>query len=162
MQELFRKHSFNPLGGCLLAIIQLPIFIGLYRALSLDVELRGASLFGESVRFCSNLAAPDMLVCWEQYLPKFLSGPTGYLGPYFNLLPLITVRLFLFQQKTMMPPPADEQAAMQQTIMKFMTIFMGFMFYKVPSGLVFTLFAPAFGALSSGNFCHQNQLPVGH
>ncbi|MGC4004331.1 MAG: YidC/Oxa1 family insertase periplasmic-domain containing protein [Pirellulales bacterium] len=54
-QELFRQHSYNPFGGCLLAFVQLPIFMGLYRALMIDVELRGAPLFGESVRWCSNL-----------------------------------------------------------------------------------------------------------
>jgi YidC/Oxa1 family membrane protein insertase len=34
-----------------------------------------------------------------------------------------------------MPPPADEQAAMQQKMMKYMMVFMGIMFYKVASGL---------------------------
>ncbi len=32
-QELFRKHNYNPLGGCLVLFIQLPIFIGLYKSL---------------------------------------------------------------------------------------------------------------------------------
>ena len=43
-QELFRKHNYNPLGGCLPMFIQLPIFIGLYRSLMVDVELRQAPL----------------------------------------------------------------------------------------------------------------------
>jgi YidC/Oxa1 family membrane protein insertase len=34
-----------------------------------------------------------------------------------------------------MPPPTDEQTAMQQKIMKYMTVFMGVMFFKVASGL---------------------------
>ena len=29
MQELYRKHNFNPFGGCLLMFVQLPIFVGL-------------------------------------------------------------------------------------------------------------------------------------
>ncbi len=65
-QELFRKHNFNPFGGCLLAFAQLPIFMGLYRALMIDVELRAAPLFGENIRWCSNLGAPDMLWFWER------------------------------------------------------------------------------------------------
>ena len=32
MQELYKKHNFNPLSGCLVVFIQMPIFIGLYRA----------------------------------------------------------------------------------------------------------------------------------
>jgi YidC/Oxa1 family membrane protein insertase len=34
-----------------------------------------------------------------------------------------------------MPPPTDEQTAMQQKIMTYMMVFMGVMFYKVASGL---------------------------
>jgi YidC/Oxa1 family membrane protein insertase len=34
-----------------------------------------------------------------------------------------------------MPPPTDEQAAMQQKMIKYMMVFMGFMFFKVASGL---------------------------
>ena len=45
-QELYRKHKINPLGGCLPVFLQLPIFIGLYRALMVDVELRQSPLFG--------------------------------------------------------------------------------------------------------------------
>ena len=135
MQELWRKHNYNPMGGCLLAFVQLPIFIGLYRALMIDVELRGAPLFSEAIRWCSNLGAPDMLFYWGNWSPQMLFGETGWLGPYFNVLPLITIVLFLLQQKMFMPPPTDEQSAMQQKIMTYMMIFMGFFFYKVASGL---------------------------
>ena len=44
VQELYKKHNFNPFGGCLLVFIQLPIFIGLYRCLSVDIDLRDAAL----------------------------------------------------------------------------------------------------------------------
>ena len=46
MQELYRKHKINPLGGCLPVFLQLPIFIGLYRSIMVDVELRQSPLFG--------------------------------------------------------------------------------------------------------------------
>jgi YidC/Oxa1 family membrane protein insertase len=136
-QELFRKHNYNPFGGCLVMLIQLPIFIGLYRALSVDVELRQAPLIAESIRWCSNLAAPDMLYDWFWLMPSWVtSGQAFYsLGPYFNLLPILTIAMFIYQQKKFMPPPADEQAAMQQKIMQYMMIFMGVLFYKVASGL---------------------------
>ncbi|HVX64453.1 MAG TPA: YidC/Oxa1 family insertase periplasmic-domain containing protein, partial [Pirellulales bacterium] len=89
-QELFRKHNYNPLSGCLPALVQLPIFLGLYRSLAVDIELRQAPLLGEAIRWCSNLAAPDMLWYWEAILPQFLAGKTGWLGPYLNVLPLVT------------------------------------------------------------------------
>jgi len=113
----------------------LPIFMGLYRALMIDPELRAAPLLGESIRWCSNLGAPDMLWYWEPYLPAFLSGVNGYLGPYLNVFPLVTVGLFLVQQKQMMPPATDDQSAMQQKMMKYMTVLMGLMFYNVACGL---------------------------
>lgn len=134
MQDLFRKHNYNPFGGCLMMFVQLPIFIGLYRSLMVDVELRQAPLI-PGVAWCSNLAAPDMLWYWQPYLPAYFASPEGWLGPYFNLLPCITVVLFLVHQKMFMPPPTDEQGEMQQKIMKYMMIFMGVMFFKVASGL---------------------------
>jgi len=136
-QELFRQHNYNPFSGCLVLFIQLPIFIGLYKALAIDVELRQAPLISESIRWCSNLAAPDMLFNWSFLWPEWFNRGQGMfgLGPYFNILPIVTIAIFLWQQKKMMPPPADEQAAMQQRIMNFMMVFMGILFYKVPSGL---------------------------
>jgi len=136
-QELFRKHNYNPLSGCLPVFLQLPIFIALYRSLMVDVELRQAPLLTESIRWCSNLAGPDMLFDWHSIMPDWVNSGAGMfaLGPYFNILPIITIVLFLWQQQKMMPPPADEQAAMQQKIMKYMMVFMGIMFYKVASGL---------------------------
>jgi YidC/Oxa1 family membrane protein insertase len=140
-QELFRKHNYNPLSGCLPVFLQLPIFIGLYRALMVDVELRGAALLGPSIRWCSNLAAPDMLFDWSGFWASigwgwFNSGQGMLsLGPYFNILPLVTIALFIVQQKMFMPPPADDQAKIQQNMMSFMMIFMGLIFFKVASGL---------------------------
>lgn len=137
MQELYRKHGVNPLAGCLPMLLQFPVFIGLYRGLAVDIELRQASLFGENVRWCSNLAAPDMLLDWSGFMPDFITRGHNIvsLGPYLNVLPLVTIGLFLLQQKMFMPEAANEQAAMQQKIMKYMMVFMGFLFYKVPSGL---------------------------
>ncbi|NBW87694.1 MAG: membrane protein insertase YidC, partial [Planctomycetia bacterium] len=134
-QELWRKHNYNPMGGCLLVFIQVPIFMGLYRSLATDVELRQAPLFSTALRWCSNLAAPDMLWDWSPYLPSFLTAPEGWLGPYLNLFPLLTIGLFLWQQKLFMPPAMDEQQKMQQQVMNYMMWFMALMFFKVPCGL---------------------------
>ena len=131
-QELFKKHNYNPLGGCLVLFVQLPIFIGLYRSLSVDVELRDAPMFWEGFGWAANLAAPDMLFRWDGIMPELV---VGWLGPYFHVLPLVTVGLFLLQQKMFMPPPTDDQAKMQQKVMQYMMVFIGFMFFKVASGL---------------------------
>ena len=44
---------------------------GLYRSLVVDVELRQAPLISSAVRWCSNLAAPDMLWNWHNVVPGF-------------------------------------------------------------------------------------------
>ncbi|MGI9177033.1 MAG: YidC/Oxa1 family insertase periplasmic-domain containing protein, partial [Pirellulales bacterium] len=134
-QELWRKHNYNPMGGCLLVFIQVPIFMGLYRSLATDVELRQAPLFSSAIRWCSNLAAPDMLWDWSKVLPPFLTAPEGWLGPFLNLFPLVTIGLFLWQQKLFMPPAVDEQQKVQQQVMNYMMWFMALMFFKVPCGL---------------------------
>ena len=136
-QELFRKHNYNPAAGCLPLFLQLPIFLGLYRALTVDVELRQAPLFTDSIRFCGNLAAPDQLYDWSWLMPHWVDTGQGFLrlGPYFNLLPIATVLLFLLQQKMFMPEATTEQAQLQQKMMKYMMGFMGLLFFAVPSGL---------------------------
>jgi len=139
MQELWRKHNYNPMSGCLLAFLQLPIFFGLWRALMINVELRGAPLFGEAIHWCSNLAAPDMLFYWKDwpFIPSFLTAYRGFgsLGPYLNILPVFTISLFILQQQMFMPPATDDQTRMQQKMMKYMLVLICYAYYTVPSGL---------------------------
>ncbi|QDV27073.1 YidC/Oxa1 family insertase periplasmic-domain containing protein [Aureliella helgolandensis] len=135
MQELYAKHNFKPLAGCLPMFIQLPIFIGLYRCLSVDISLRQQPLI-PGIEWCSNLAAPDQLLDWSSWMPAFFAERgVGWLGPYFNILPMVTVLLFIVQQKMLMPKATDDQTRMTQNMMQVMTIFMGVLFFKVPSGL---------------------------
>src|SRR6185312_10413730 len=62
-------------------------------------------------------------------------GGLPFLGDYFNLLPFGVVALMLVQTKLFSPPATTPEAEAQQKMMKYMMIFMAFMFYKVPSGL---------------------------
>lgn len=156
-QDLFKKHNYNPLGGCLIMFIQLPIFIGLYRSLSVDVHLRQAPLISEAIRWCSNLAAPDMLFPWAAFMPGIV---VNFLGPYFNILPLATVALFLAQQKMFMPPPTDDQTRMQQKIMQYMMIFIGFMFFKVASGLCIYFIASSVWGLAERKLLPKKDAPT--
>lgn len=147
MMELYRKHQVNPLGGCLPLLMQLPIFLGLYFALQESIHFRLAGFL-----WIRNLAAPDMMIWWGESIP-WISDPDNiggilYLGPYFNLLPVLAVIFMLVQQKLMMPPPQDEQQAMQQKIFKYMMIFFGIMFYKVAAGLCIYFIASSLWGLA--------------
>jgi YidC/Oxa1 family membrane protein insertase len=133
-RELFKKYNYNPFSGCLMLFLQLPIFFGLFRGLSVDIALRDQPLI-PGIDWCKNLAAPDKLWMWKDWMPKFLADELGFLGPYLNILPLITVVLFLVQQKMFMPPPTDDQQRLMQKMMTYMMVFMGVLFFKVPAGL---------------------------
>ena len=132
-QELFKKYNYKPLGGCLMGFIQLPVFLGLYRGLSLDIALRDQPLF-PGLSWCTNLSGPDQLMYWKYLSPSWL-GESGWFGPFLNILPLVTMCLFLLQQKMFTPPAVDENQKMMQKMMSFMMLFMAIMFFKVPAGL---------------------------
>lgn len=121
--ELWRKYDIKPLAGCLPVLLQMPIFIGLYQCLNSAVDLRLAHFL-----WIDNLAAPDAAFNFPFPMPAVV-------GPHLNILPLITVVLFLTQQKLFMPPPADEQAEMTQKMMNMMTLMFGALFWHQPSGL---------------------------
>lgn len=120
---LYGKYGVNPMAGCLPVLIQMPIFVGLWQALNTSVALRH-----ESFLWIGDLAAPDMLFHLPFEVP--------WLGwTWFNLLPFIVIGLMLVQTKLFSPPPTTPEAEQTQKMMKFMMIFMGIMFYKVPAGL---------------------------
>jgi len=119
---LYKKHKVNPVGGCLPALVQLPIFVGLWQALNTFVGLRQAPFL-----WINDLAAPDMLFRFPV--------DVIFLGHWFNLLPILVVSLMLVQTKLFSPPPTTPEAEMQQKTMKYMMVVMAVMFYKVPSGL---------------------------
>jgi YidC/Oxa1 family membrane protein insertase len=121
---LYKKHGVNPVAGCLPALVQLPIFMGLWQAINTSFPLRHATFL-----WINDLAAPDMLF-------RFPGGTeVPLLGRWFNLLPFLFVGLMLVQTKLFSPPATTPEAEMQQKTMKYMMIFMAVMFYKVPSGL---------------------------
>jgi YidC/Oxa1 family membrane protein insertase len=132
--ELYRKHGVSPMGSCWVVLLQMPIFMGLYYALQESIHFRLAPFL-----WIKNLAAPDMLVYWGQNIPWISRiqdmGGFLYLGPFFNILPVLAVTLMIVQQKFLMPPATDETQEMQQKMMKYMSVFFGIMFYKVAAGL---------------------------
>lgn len=142
--DLFNKHKCNPLGGCLTAFIQLPIFFGLYQAFSISVAMRGAPFL-----WINNLAAPDALFQFPMVMPLF--------GPSFNLLPILTVCLFLAQQKLLMPPATTPEMEMQHKMFFYMTIFMGYMFYSVAAGMCVYFIASSLWGLAERKLLPKNK-----
>ena len=149
---LYKKHGVNPMGGCLPALIQLPIFVGLWQALNTSVPLRHATFL-----WIRDLAAPDMLFQFPFEVP--------FLGDWFNLLPFLVVALMLVQTKLFSPPATTPEAEQQQKMMKYMMVFMGVMFYKVPSGLGIYFITSSLWAIGERlllpKITHADLTPVG-
>ncbi len=126
-QELFAREGLTPpLGGCLPMFIQMPIFFGLYACLRTAFELRHAPF----ALWIEDLSKPDALltISLDTHLP--LIGVIEY----FNLLPILMIVLWIWQQK-LMPVPTDEQAAKMQKMMMWMPAIMGIFLYNYASGL---------------------------
>lgn len=125
--KLYKEEgvSMFPAGGCLLMLLQIPVFIGLYWGLSLSIELRQASF----VFWINDLSQPDAAFTLSSNIP--LLGT-----PFVNILPVFMLAAMVFQQKTQ-PRAADPQQAQQQKMTMYIMMFViGFIFYNMPSGLV--------------------------
>ena len=122
MMQLYRTYKVNPLGGCLPMVIQIPVFIALYRLLDYSLELRHAPFW----LWINDLAAPDRLGHFAVKLP-LLEEPTG--------IPVLTLFMgaTMFLQQKMTPTPGDPT---QAKVMMFMPIFFTFIFLNFPAGLV--------------------------
>lgn len=124
--ELYKKYNINPLGGCLPLLLQMPIFIALYQALTKSIDLRGAGFL-----WINDLSMPDA-VGIPFTLPIF--------GNSINILPLAMVVLMVVQQKisskVMGGAVTEEQKQQQKMMLIIMPIMFGFIFYNMPSGMV--------------------------
>lgn len=121
---LYREFKVNPLGGCLPLILQIPVFFALYQVLIRSVALKGAHFL-----WIKDLSAPDRLFTLPVSLPL--------LGNEVNLLPILMAIGMFFQQKLSMSATTGAGSAEQQKLMMILfPLMFGFIFYRMPSGLV--------------------------
>ena len=106
MMEMYRTEKINPLGGCFPILIQIPVFLTLYRVLLSSVEMRDAGWIG----WITDLSVRD---------------------PYFILPAIMMATMFL--QIKLNPTPPDP---MQARIMMLMPLVFGAMMFMFPAGLV--------------------------
>lgn len=122
MMGLYKSHKVNPMGGCLPMVIQIPVFIALYRLLDYAIELRHAPF----MLWIDDLSAPDRLFEFGFSIP-FMDPPYG--------IPVLTLLMgaSMFVQQKMTPTPGDPT---QAKVMMLMPIIFTFIFINFPSGLV--------------------------
>jgi YidC/Oxa1 family membrane protein insertase len=116
------KVSLLP-GGCLLAFLQMPIWIALYNVLQTTFEMRHARFL-----WVQDLTASDHLLAMP-----FTDG-WPILNGWFNLLPLLMMATWYFSA-AMQPLPADPQQAQQAKMMRWMPMLMGVFLYNTAAGL---------------------------
>src|SRR4030065_1931967 len=85
MMNLYKTYKINPMSGCLPMLLQIPVFIALYKGLLVAIELRHAPF----VLWINDLSAPELL--WDIAM-------AGYTIP-IRLLPLLMGISMFFQQK---------------------------------------------------------------
>jgi YidC/Oxa1 family membrane protein insertase len=117
IMEMYRRNGVNPLGGCLPMVMQFPVFIGLYNALSTPIELRHAPFL-----WIKDLSRPD----WESLPFTF--------GDWHLGIPVLTILMgaSMFVQQWMTPSAGDPN---QRKMMMLMPVMFTFMFVSFPAGL---------------------------
>ncbi|GAB4369144.1 MAG: membrane protein insertase YidC [Deltaproteobacteria bacterium] len=138
MMNLYKTYNINPMSGCLPMILQIPVFIALYKGLLVAIELRHSPFF----LWINDLSAPEHL--WD-------IAVAGYTIP-IRLLPLLMGISMFFQQKL---SPSGGMDPTQQKMMMFLPLIFTFMFWGFPTGL--TIYWLVNNLLSIGQQILQNR-----
>ncbi len=124
--QMYKERGINPLAGCFPMLLQMPVFIALYRMLWNAFELRGASFL-----WIDDLSQPDRL-----FRIPFTDGLTVFNGAlqWFNILPILVAVAMMLSMK-LAPTTGPSQNPQQKMMMRIMPIFFGFISYGFSSGL---------------------------
>jgi YidC/Oxa1 family membrane protein insertase len=115
---LYKEYGVNPFGGCLPALIQMPVFFSLYYMLQNAVELRGQSFL-----WVHDLTKPDVV----------FSLPFLFLGfhPALHPLPILVTGLMAVMMR-MTPQIGDPT---QAKVAQFMPLVFLVIFYNFAAAL---------------------------
>ena len=136
---LYREHGVNPFAGCLPLLIQLPIFLSLWRAILATLASTPDQLLELQDRIM--IGGLDHLVPLKNtFLWMNLALPDQ-----FYILPILVVITTYLQQKLIMPvtstssgsgnDAADQAARMSKQMTTFMPLLFGFFALTYSSGL---------------------------
>ncbi len=141
--KLYQEAGVNPAAGCLLPLIQLPVFIALYRSFIIFLNLKkdGAQVFGELnkilyVKFLHLSNIDSMFFIYDLTLSPAKAKTFSYL-----IIPVITAFLQYWMTKTssfQMEEGGEtsefQQVFQMQTKILF-PLFLGWISYTFPVGL---------------------------
>jgi YidC/Oxa1 family membrane protein insertase len=135
LMALYAREKINPLLGCLPMLATIPVFLALFKVLSVSIEMRHAPFFG----WVQDLSARDPttifnlfgLIPWDPSTAPLI-GSILSTSLHIGIWPLL---YGLFQWLTMaMSPPAPDPT--QQRIMQFMPIVFTFVLSQLAVGLL--------------------------
>ncbi|KAL3917158.1 MAG: hypothetical protein SGPRY_006514, partial [Prymnesium sp.] len=142
LQKLYQDNQahlakVNPLAGCLPALAQIPIFIGLYRAL---LELAKDNLLTEPFLWIPSLEGPSRdYTEGIKWLTEGWANGAPALGWHDTLAYLVLPVVLVASQyvsTAFLTPKTDDPAQQQsQAILKFLPLMIGWFSLNVPSGL---------------------------
>ena len=169
MQEEFQRIGYNPaetLSGCLPLVIQMPILIGLYRAIFFLLGATPQALFELTERAYDFVDLGALLPIDNQFLWLNLGQPDP-----FYVLPVLVFATMFVQQKLLSPVKKDQPknakknqqpdptAQMSQTMQYTMPIMFGFMSLQFSSGLsIYWVLANIIG-IFQGYYVRQAMAP---
>ncbi|MBI2283653.1 MAG: membrane protein insertase YidC [Bacteroidetes bacterium] len=120
--KLFREAGVNPLGGCIPALLQIPIFFALYSFFNSNISLRGKEFL-----WSHDLSSYDSIAHLPFTIPAF--------GDHISLFTITAVATsFLISIYNMSMTPTQDNPALKYMpyIFPFMLLFI---FNKLPSAL---------------------------
>ncbi|MDQ6815271.1 MAG: membrane protein insertase YidC [Bacteroidota bacterium] len=121
--KLFREAGVNPLGGCIPAVLQIPIFFALYSFFNSEIALRGQSFL-----WAKDLSSYDVIA----RLP--FSIPFGF-GDHISLFTITAVTTsFLISIYNMSMTP-DQGNPVMKYMPYFFPFILLFIFNQLPSAL---------------------------
>jgi YidC/Oxa1 family membrane protein insertase len=131
IMALYKREKINPLSGCLPVLVQLPVFLSLYNALVVTIEMRHAPFFG----WIKDLSAPDPTNVFNLFgLIPFDPTQIPAFGPWLaiGVWPLI-MGITMFIQMKVNPEPTDP---MQKQVFTWMPVIFTFTLGSFASGFV--------------------------
>lgn len=126
MASLYKTEGVNPLGGCLPLLLQMPIFIALYGLLNKHFDLRGATFIPGWI---NDLSSPETILELPFTLPIL-----GW--DAIHLLPILFAGTMFLSSKLMQTPTAGSNQSSMKMMMYGMPVFLFFVLYNAPSGLL--------------------------
>lgn len=120
--KLFREAGVNPLGGCIPALLQIPIFFALYSFFNSNIELRGVPFL-----WAEDLSSYDVIVKF----PVYVWGLGSHLS-LFTILAAGTSFLISAYNMNMTPDQSNPALKYMPYIFPFILLFI---FNSLPSAL---------------------------